>query len=93
MAGGGTDGRFFSISNGALSLKVPQSFEGKNTYALTVTARDTAANDASIALTVTLLDVDEPPEIISGAGTDLSENEGQRRGSPFSTSMSRKTRK
>ncbi len=73
----GTHVRFFSISNGALSFKKAPNFEFRSTYSVTVIARDiTRSDEASIAVTVTLTDVDEPPHIISGAGTDLSENEG-----------------
>ena len=57
----GADATKFNLaSNGTLSFNVAPDFEtDAHSYSVTITARDTASNESTQAITITLLDVDE----------------------------------
>ena len=61
----GTHAASFGIntSTGQLKTKAPLDYETKNSYSVTVTASDGVAGstDATIALTITVTDMNEPP--------------------------------
>ena len=59
----GTDAASFAIveSSGQLETKVPLDYETEASYSVTVTARDGSGGMDSIAMTVNVNDVDEPP--------------------------------
>ncbi len=59
----GTDAASFAIveSSGQLETKAPLDYETKSSYSVTVTVRDGSGGMASIAVTVNVNDVDEPP--------------------------------
>ena len=59
----GTDAASFAIveSSGQLKTKAPLDYETKSSYSVTVTVRDGSGGMASIAVTVNVNDVDEPP--------------------------------
>ena len=61
---GGTDAASFAIdaATGQLKTKAALDHETKDTYSVTVTARDAAGLAASIAVTITVTDVNEPPK-------------------------------
>ena len=80
---GGTDGRFFTIDErGQFSFREdsPPDFErpgdsgGNNVYDVTVRARDDGSNTASLPVTVTVRDVNEPPEVTGRHELSFDEN-------------------
>ena len=81
---GGTDSRFFTIDEqGQFSFREdsPPNFEqpgdsgADNVYDVTVQATDDGSNTASLPVTVTVRDVDEPPEISGQQGLSFAENQ------------------
>ena len=71
----GTDAPLFSInSSGVLTFNAAPDFETKSSYAVTVTVTDnatpTAATD-SVALTITITNVNEMPSFTKGANQNL----------------------
>ena len=81
---GGRDAALFDInsSTGQLQVKEPLNFEAKASHQVTVSVRDSrdadgnadTADDASIAVTVMVEDVDEPPELIGDTEISYLEN-------------------
>ncbi|MEQ8777003.1 MAG: LamG-like jellyroll fold domain-containing protein [Marinoscillum sp.] len=71
----GTDASEFSISSGVLSFLSPPDFESptdggaNNVYDLVVTGTDAAGNIGTLAVSVTVTDVDEINPVISGNTT------------------------
>ncbi|WP_421891879.1 LamG-like jellyroll fold domain-containing protein [Marinoscillum sp.] len=71
----GTDASAFSISSGVLSFLSPPDFESptdggaNNVYDLIVTGTDAAGNIGTLAVSVTVTDVDEINPVISGSTT------------------------
>ena len=65
--GGGTDDASFGIDTltGQLKTKAALDHETKDTYSVTVTARDAGGLTGSIDVTITVNDVNEPPEFPS----------------------------
>ena len=59
----GTEAAFFNIisTSGQLRTKDPLNYETKNSYSFTVTAADPSGLTDTIAVTVTVTDVNEPP--------------------------------
>ena len=77
--GGGTDDASFGIdtSNGQLKTKAALDHETKDTYSVTVTARDRGGLTGSITVTINVGDVNEAPEFPSSTATrDIAENTG-----------------
>ena len=77
--GGGTDDASFGIdtSNGQLKTKAALDHETKDTYSVTVTARDRGGLTGSITVTISVGDVNEAPEFPSSTATrDIAENTG-----------------
>ena len=77
--GGGTDDASFGIdtSNGQLKTKAALDHETKDTYSVTVTARDRGGLTGSIDVTINVGDVNEAPEFPSSTATrDIAENTG-----------------
>ena len=81
---GGTDARFFTIDEGgqfSFREDVPPNFErpsdsdGDNVYEVTIQATDDGSNTASLPVTVTVRDVNEPPEISGRGGLSFAENQ------------------
>ena len=80
---GGTDARFFVIDQrGQFSFREdsPPDFErpgdsgGNNVYDVTVQATDDGANTASLPVTVTVRDVNEPPDVTGRQALTFAEN-------------------
>ena len=81
---GGIDGRFFTINErGEFSFnetspsdyELPADSGGDNLYDLTVQARDAEFNTETLAVTVTVTDVNEGPEVTGGGNSfNLQEN-------------------
>ncbi len=70
----GTEARFFEISDaGELTFKEPPDHEARATYALTIRASDGVLADM-LDVTVTVSDVDEPPEITPADDIVVDEN-------------------
>ena len=81
---GGTDGRFFTIDErGQFSFREnsPPDFEqpgdsgGDNVYDVTIQATDDIRNTDSLPITVTVRDVNEPPEITGQQVLSFTENQ------------------
>ena len=81
---GGTDARFFTIDEqGQFSFREdsPPDFERPgdsgpdNVYEVTIQATDDGSNVASLPITVTVRDVDEPPEISGQGRLSFAENQ------------------
>ena len=82
---GGVDGRFFAINergefsfdeNNPPDYEIPGDAGGDNVYDVTIQARDDGGNTASLAVTVTVREVNEGPEVTSGqASFIISENQ------------------
>ena len=96
---GGTDANFFDIdaSSGQLRTKAGLDYEVKNTYQISVSVRDgknaegnpDAADDATITVTVTVTNVEEPgkvtlnllqPQVGTGLTTIVTDPDGGVRG-------------
>ena len=75
---GGTDLSYFDLaSDGTLTFKLAPDYEAtptKTSYSITITAKDSANNEASQNITVTLLDVDEVAPVFTSANV-LNANE------------------
>ena len=80
---GGTDGRFFTIDDQgqfSFSENTPPNFEqpgdsgGDNVYDVMIQATDGGSNTASLPVTVTVRDVNEPPEIAGQPALSFAEN-------------------
>ena len=74
---GGTDANFFDIdtSTGQLQTQAALDYEIKSSYSVTVKADDNNGGTATIDVTITVADVDEPPEFDSAAATrEVPEN-------------------
>ena len=75
---GGADSALFTIhpETGALSFKTNQNFEdpgdegGDGAYDVEVTVTDAAGNETVQDITVNLQDINEAPEVVSGAATE-----------------------
>ena len=81
---GGTDARFFTIDEGgqfSFREDSPPDFERPgdsgpdNVYDVTIQATDDGSNTASLPVTVTVRDVNEPPEISGQQALSFAENE------------------
>ena len=81
---GGTDARFFTIDEGgqfSFREDSPPDFERPgdsgpdNVYDVTIQATDDGSNTASLPVTVTVRDVNEPPEISGQQGLSFAENQ------------------
>ena len=70
----GTDAGSFGIDDSAGQISVPAEtsldFETKNSYSVTVTATDPSGESDSVDVTITVMDVNEPPDV-TGGETDL----------------------
>ena len=73
---GGADGSSFTLSGNQVRFSSPPNYEARSQYDLTVTAAN-AQESETIDVTVTVGDVDEPPEITlaSAAGVDVTVDE------------------
>ena len=77
----GDDGGHFAIYQGMLTLKRIPNFEnpvdddGDNVYEVTVVARDDAFNSGTLAVTVTVTDQNEGPEISGQQSLSFTENQ------------------
>ena len=80
---GGTDRRFFTIDEQgqfSFSENTPPNFEqpgdsgGDNVYDVMIQATDGGSNTASLPVTVTVRDVNEPPEIAGQPALSFAEN-------------------
>ena len=74
---GGTDANFFDIdtSTGQLQTQAALDYETKSSYSVTVKADDNNGGTATIDVTITVADVNEPPEFDSAAATrEVPEN-------------------
>ena len=74
---GGTDATFFDIdaSTGQLQTQAALDYETKSSYSVTVKADDNNGGTATIDVTITVADVDEPPEFDSATATrEVPEN-------------------
>ena len=81
---GGADARFFTIDGGQFSFKEdsapdyeePADSDGDNVYNVVVQATDDGNNTAPLAVTVTVTDVNEGPEVTGGQSSfTISENQ------------------
>ena len=76
----GDDGGLFAIYDGNVTFKNFADFEepgdsgGDNVYDVTIQARDDIRNTATLPITVTVTDVDEPPEITGQQNLSFAEN-------------------
>ena len=76
----GADGGLFAIYAGNVTFKnfanyeEPEDSGRDNVYDVTIQARDDIRNTASLPTTVTVTDVDEPPEITGQQGLSFAEN-------------------
>ena len=76
----GVDGNLFAIYEGNVTFKNFANFEepedsGRdNVYDVTVQARDDTRNTASLPITVTVTDVNEPPDVTGQQGLSFTEN-------------------
>ena len=72
----GTDHSSFSIvsSTGQLQTKAALDYESKNSYAVVVTAADPSGATDTIAVTINVTDVDEPPDVSGQTAVDYAEN-------------------
>ena len=70
----GTDAGSFGIDDSTGQISVPAEtsldFETKSSYAVTVTATDPSDESDSVDVTITVMDVNEPPDVTEGE-TDL----------------------
>ena len=79
---GGADAASFKVitDNGASTVKLqaqgPLDIEEKASYAVTVTATDSAGNSTTLPVTITVTSIDEMP-VVSGSGADCEENAGK----------------
>ena len=85
---GGDDASSFDIvaSSGQLQTKAALDYETKNSYTVTVTARDTSSRTAEVTVTINVTDVNETPEFPAETATrNVAENTagGQNIGAPF----------
>ena len=81
---GGTDAASFAIvtSTGQLQTKAALDYESRRSYSVTVSVRDSLSDDGTadtvvddtVAVTVEVGDVDEPPVVTGPAGPSLSES-------------------
>jgi hypothetical protein len=71
----GTDAASFSIdaTTGQVKLLTPADFEVKNSYSITVNAKDTS-HTTTKAVTINVTDVNEAPSFTSGATGTVAEN-------------------
>ncbi len=81
---GSTDSRYFTIDEQgqfSFSETTPPNFErpgdsgGDNVYEVTVEVRDDISNTASLPVTVTVRDVNEPPDVSGQQGLSFTENQ------------------
>ena len=75
----GTDAASFAINESTGQISVPATtsldFETKNGYAVTVTATDPSDESDSVDVTITVIDVNEPPDVTEGeADLEYAEN-------------------
>ena len=81
----GDDGGLFAIYDGNVTFKNFADFEepgdsgGDNVYDVTIQARDDIRNTATLPITVTVTDVDEPPEITGQQNLSFAENHATER--------------
>ena len=73
---GSEAGNFSIDSNGYLSFSVTPDFEDKSSYFVSVVAADGESLPGSLDVFVTILDVDEPPEIAGVYTLEFAENTG-----------------
>ena len=74
---GGVDAGVFAIPHptaGGLRANVQFDHEARRTYEVVVTATDPYGLSARITLTITVTDVDEPPEVLGEAHVTIEEN-------------------
>ena len=80
LAMSGADTSLFDLSDGVLTFVSPPDYEapgdadGDNVYEVTVVATDSGNITASINVTITVTDVNEPPAITGDAEHDYAEN-------------------
>ena len=72
LALGGTHSTSFTLNTGVLSFTNPPDHEAREVYRLTLTASN-ASESSTLNVTVTVLDVNEPPVIIGAAEVSLNE--------------------
>ena len=81
---GGVDRNFFTIDEqgqfsfsetNAPNFERPSDSGGDNIYDVTIEVRDDIRNTASLPVTVTVRDVNEPPEVSGQQGLSLTENQ------------------
>ena len=67
---GGTNARSFNIvaESGQLQTRAALNFENKPSYSVTVTARDTSRESATVTVTINVTDVEEPGTVTLTAG-------------------------
>ena len=77
----GPDGEHFAIYEGVLTFKRLRDFEspadtdGDNVYEVTVVAADDGLNAGALAVTVTVSDVNEGPEVLGPQSLSFAENQ------------------
>ena len=77
----GADGIDFAIEDGALTFASPPNFErplgsgsDNNQYLVIIEVRDDIRNTATLPVTVTVRDVNEPPDVTGQQGLSFAEN-------------------
>ncbi|MCE2826048.1 MAG: MBG domain-containing protein, partial [Verrucomicrobium sp.] len=82
---GGADATRFTLTNGVLAFLAPPDFESpsdadqNNTYAVVLRATDTAGNRTDRSVTVTVQNLNEPPDHLELIGGTVPENSGEGR--------------
>ena len=71
----GSDAAFFALNGNILSFTIMPDYETKSSYTLTVTAKDSSANESSREVIITLKDIDEVPPTFTSGGFTADENQ------------------
>ena len=79
LASTGDHASFEVTSAGVLSFKAAPDYESKDSYSVTVTASDATSHTGTIAVTITVGDVDEAPVFADDADTSPTVSEGSTR--------------
>ena len=72
----GTDADSFEVVNDQLKLKdtISADYESKNTYTISITAKDDANKEATLSYSLQVIDVNEAPTLITLSASAIDEN-------------------